>query len=59
MRRFYDYLEKRGGVKMVMQVPPSRIQVLDTIKKLGFEIVEKQTKTRSKDYKVFMEAKSD
>lgn len=42
--RIYDYLIKRGGVKMVMRQPPSKIFVLDCIKKLGFKIKsEKKT----------------
>ena len=40
VKQIYGYLVKRGGVKMIMREPPSRMSVLDGIKKLGFEVTE-------------------
>ena len=62
-KSIYNYLVKRGGVKMIMREPPSRISVLDTVKKLGFKVVEiaggKERTRRIKDYTVDLEAKRD
>ena len=47
---------------MIMREPPSRMSVLDGIKKLGFEvteIVDKQRKSRVKNYTINMDAKRD
>ena len=62
VKQIYGYLVKRGGVKMIMREPPSRMSVLDGIKKLGFEvteIVDKQRKSRVKNYTINMDAKRD
>ena len=40
VKQIYGYLIGRGGVKMIMREPPSRISVLETIKNLGFEANE-------------------
>ena len=47
---------------MFMREPPSRISVLENIKKLGFEVTEtidKQRKSRVKNYTINMDAKKD
>ena len=48
---------------MIMREPPSRISVLDTVKKLGFKVDEiaggKERTRRIKDYTVDLEAKRD
>lgn len=45
---------------MIMVVPPSRIQLLDTIKKLGFEATEVVSKQRGpKNYTINLDAKRD
>lgn len=62
MNQLYNYLLKRGGVKMIMRQSPSRASVLDTVVKLGFEVTEisnKQRKSRVKNYNVNMDAKRD
>ena len=60
-KRVYAYLVRRGGVKMIMRVPPRAENVLDTIVKLGFkvtEIIEKR-KSRVKKFDINMNAKRD
>lgn len=62
VQQLYSYLLQRGGVKMIMREPPSRLSVLDTVRKLGFEITEvtnKQRKGRKKAYNINMDAKRD
>lgn len=60
IRQIYNYIIRRGGVKMIMVVPPSRIQLLDTIKKLGFEATEVVSKQRGpKNYTINLDAKRD
>ena len=47
---------------MIMREPPSRLSVLENIKKLGFEvteIIDKQRKSRVKNYTINMDAKKD
>lgn len=47
---------------MFMREPPSRISVLENIKKLGFEVTEtidKQRKSRVTNYIINMDAKKD
>ena len=46
---------------MIMVVPPSRIQLLDTIKKLGFEVTEVVSKQLrgAKNYTINLDAKRD
>jgi len=60
-KRVYDYLVRRGGVKMIMRIPPRAESVLDTIVKLGFtvtEVIEKR-KSRVKKFEINMDAKRD
>lgn len=59
--RVYDYIIRRGGIKMIMQLPPRRENVLDTIKKLGFEVTEivEKRKSRVKNFEINMDAKRD
>ena len=62
VKQIYSYLVSRGGVKMFMREPPSRLSVLENIKKLGFEVTEtidKQRKSRVKNYTINMDAKKD
>ena len=62
VKQIYGYLVTRGGVKMFMREPPSRISVLENIKKLGFEVsetIDKQRKSRVKNYTINMDAKKD
>ena len=48
---------------MIMREPPSRISVLDTVKKLGFTVSDivasKERKRGSKDYTIDLEVKRD
>ena len=47
---------------MFMREPPSRLSVLENIRKLGFEITEiidKQRKNKVKNYSINMDAKKD
>ena len=46
---------------MIMQLPPRRENVLDTIKKLGFEVTEivEKRKSRVKKFEINMDAKRD
>ena len=46
---------------MIMQLPPRRENVLDTIKKLGFEVTEivEKRKSRVKKFEINMYAKRD
>lgn len=47
---------------MFMREPPSRISVLENIKKLGFEVTEtidRQRKSRVTNYTINMDAKKD
>lgn len=60
--QIYNYLKQRGGVKLIMQVKPTKLSVIDTIKKLGFEMTEikdKQRKSRSKNWSINMEPKRE
>ena len=56
----YNYMQRRGGVKMIMQTEPDKKAVVETCSKLGFQLIEindKQVKSRVKA--VNMEAKRD
>jgi len=46
---------------MIMQLPPRRENVLDTIIKLGFEVTEivEKRKSRVKNFEINMDAKRD
>jgi hypothetical protein len=47
---------------MIMRERPSRISVLENIKKLGFEVteaVDEKQKSRVKNFKINMDSKSD
>lgn len=47
---------------MIMREPPSRISVLENIKKLGFEVTEavnEKQKNRVKNYTINMDCKRD
>ena len=46
---------------MIMQLPPRRENVLDTIRKLGFEVTEivEKRKSRVKNFEINMDAKRD
>jgi hypothetical protein len=59
--RVYYYLVRRGGVKMVMRLPPRAEAVLDTIVKLGFKVteVDEKRKSRVKKFDINMDAKRD
>ena len=62
VKQIYGYLVSRGGVKMFMREPPSRLSVLENIRKLGFEvteIIDKQRKNKVKNYSINMDAKKD
>jgi hypothetical protein len=60
-KRVYNYIIRRGGIKMIMRLPPRRENVLDTIKKLGFEVTEiiEKRKSRVKKFEINMDAKRD
>ena len=61
-RQLYDYMVKRGGIKMIMTQPPSRFALLDCVKKLGFQVTElanKNSKSRIKKYDINLDAKRD
>ena len=58
----YSYLVKRGGVKMILRQSPSKLSVIDTIRKLGFrvqEILNQQGKRMVKNYTIYTDAKTD
>ena len=59
----YNYIKGRGGILLIMRVPPSRASVLDSIRKLGFKVLEEKAQTgatsRKKSYVVSMDAKQD
>lgn len=57
-KKIYNYLVRRGGVKMIMQIAPSKDSVLDTIRKLGFKVIEIKENRRVR-YDINMDAKRD
>ena len=62
VKKIQNYLIVRQGVKTVMREVPTRHQVIDTIRKLGFQVTEntdKQRKSRVKNFTINMDAKYD
>jgi len=60
--QIYDYLDKRGGFKMVMRQTPTKISVLNTVRNLGFHVVEnvsQRGKKLVKKQEIWNDAKSD
>ena len=57
-KKIYQYLVRRGGVKMIMKIAPSQVAVLSTIRKLGFKVTESRDGRRVK-YDINMDAKRD
>ena len=62
VKKIQNYLIVRQGVKTVMREVPTRHNVIDTIRKLGFQVTEntdKQRKSRVKNFTINMDAKRD
>ena len=61
--KLYDYIIKRGQIKMIMTQPPSKRDVTETVLKLGFKTKPIQAKLNNKSkkpkFEVSLERKKD